>query len=233
MDDVRDERARVAVRPQPRPGLVPDQVALGHEPGRRGARREVGPGEQVAPVLVGVANDDHRVAPVAQHPHGARRTTSPSGRGTPGSRRRWRGRRVEVGDHRVVGPAVGVRLGQRAAGHRHRQLEVVRRIGGDEVDRVGRQRRQDRQRVADAQLQPGLDRSRAARPDRPCPRSASSGPESVAFAEQVPDHRLVDRRPARIELDADGAARPARDRGAEERPADAGERDPARVRRSG
>ena len=67
VDDVRHERPRIAVRPQPRPRLVPDEVALGDEPDGRGARGQVRAGEQVAPVLVGVAHDDDRVAPVAQH----------------------------------------------------------------------------------------------------------------------------------------------------------------------
>jgi hypothetical protein len=39
-----------------------------------------------------------------------------------------------VGDHRVVGPSVGKRLGERSARHRHRQLDVVRRVGRHEVD---------------------------------------------------------------------------------------------------
>ena len=54
--------ARIAVRPQPRPGLVPRDVALGHEPRGVGACREVRAGEQVAAVLVRVADDEHGVA---------------------------------------------------------------------------------------------------------------------------------------------------------------------------
>jgi hypothetical protein len=37
VDDVRDERARVAVRPQARAGLVSDQIALGDEADLLGA----------------------------------------------------------------------------------------------------------------------------------------------------------------------------------------------------
>ena len=42
VDDVGHEGVRVAVGPQPRAGLVPDEVALGHEAERLGARRQVG-----------------------------------------------------------------------------------------------------------------------------------------------------------------------------------------------
>ncbi len=50
------------------------------------------------------------------------------------------------------------------------------------------------------------------------------GPSPSRSAGEAGDDLVVDRRPARIELDADGAPRTARDRGAEQRPADAGER---------
>ena len=68
MDDVRDEGTRIAVRAQPGPGLVPDEIALGHEPDGRRAPGEVRAGEDVAPVLVCVAHDDHRVAARPQDP---------------------------------------------------------------------------------------------------------------------------------------------------------------------
>ena len=40
--DVRHEGVRIAVRPQPRPGLVPDEIALGHQPDAR-SRAPPGP----------------------------------------------------------------------------------------------------------------------------------------------------------------------------------------------
>ena len=60
--DVRDEHARIPVRAQPCPRLVPDEVALGHEAGGVGTGRQIGPHELVAAGLVGVADDDDRVA---------------------------------------------------------------------------------------------------------------------------------------------------------------------------
>ena len=95
VDDVRDEGVRIAVRPQPRPGLVPDEIALGHQPDRGRPGREVRAGEQVAPVLVGVAHDDDRVATLRAARAGAPRTRAPSGRGRSRSRARWPGRRAE------------------------------------------------------------------------------------------------------------------------------------------
>ena len=68
---------RVAVRPQPRAGLVPDEVALGHEARRRGPRGQVRPGEPVAAVLVGVAHDDRRRSAWSAAPAEARRTAPP------------------------------------------------------------------------------------------------------------------------------------------------------------
>ena len=49
-------------------------------------------------------------------------------------------------------------------------------------------------------------------------------PGAVALVGEVADDLLEDRGPARVELDPDGAPRSARDRGAEQRPADARER---------
>ena len=60
--DVRDEGPRIAIRPQPRAGLVPDEVALGHEPGRIRPRGQVRSDELVPTVLVSIAHDDDRVA---------------------------------------------------------------------------------------------------------------------------------------------------------------------------
>ena len=74
--DVRHEAGRVAVRPQPRPGLVPDQVALGHEPDARRPRREVRAGEHVPAVLVRVAHDQDRVAAGPEDPLRAPASTS-------------------------------------------------------------------------------------------------------------------------------------------------------------
>ena len=116
-----------------------------------------------------------------------------------------------------------MRLGEHAAGHRHRQLEVVGRIGGDEIDRAIGDRRQERERVADAHLDARrIERPRAAGVGRA--QVGQCRPGAVPFVREVAHDLLVDRRPARVELDPDGASRSTRDRGAEERPADAGER---------
>ena len=66
--DVRDEDPWIAVRPQPRPCLVPDEVTLGHEP--RGIRppRQIRPNELIASMLVGVADDHDRVPAGSEHP---------------------------------------------------------------------------------------------------------------------------------------------------------------------
>ena len=61
-------------------------------------------------------------------------------------------------------------------------------------------------------------------PGSAAPRSASSGPRPSRSAGQVAHDLLVDRRPARLELDADGPPRAARDGRPEQRAADPGER---------
>ena len=115
------------------------------------------------------------------------------------------------------------RLRQRTAGHRERQLDVVRRVGGDEVDAVGLQVGQQREGIAAAHSDPArVERALAARIG-----SAEIGEQragAVPLAEEVAHDRLVDRDPARIELEAECPARPAGDRRAEQRPADSGER---------
>ena len=116
-----------------------------------------------------------------------------------------------------------MRLGEGAAGHRHRELEVVRRVGRDEVDRAGLQRRQERERIADPQLQPGrVERPRSTRIGRGEVDQVRS--EAVALGRQVAYDVVVDRRPARVELDAERPARAARDGRAEQRAADTRER---------
>ena len=95
VDDVRDERARVAVRTQAAAGLVPDQVAFRDEADRRRPRGQVRAGEEVSPVLVGVAHDDDRVAILAQDAEQLPEDAPPSGRGRPGSPPRWPGRAGE------------------------------------------------------------------------------------------------------------------------------------------
>ena len=60
-----------------------------------------------------------------------------------------------VSDHRVVRSPIRVRGGERSAGHRHRQLDVVRRIRGHEVYRRILDLREKRQGVTDAQLTSG------------------------------------------------------------------------------
>src|SRR4051812_17244483 len=116
-----------------------------------------------------------------------------------------------------------MRLRQRTAGHRHRQLDVIRRIGRDEVDRTCFDRGQDGGRVADDQadarrietaLAAGIGGAEV----------SQDGPRAVALSDQVTNYVVVDRRPTWIELDPDRPAGAARDGGAEERPADACER---------
>lgn len=67
VDDVGHERARIPVGPESRAGLVPDEVALGHE--ARGLRPsgKVCAREAIPAVLVRVAHDDHRVPAGTQH----------------------------------------------------------------------------------------------------------------------------------------------------------------------
>ena len=138
---------------------------LGTRPDGRRPGGQIGPGEDVAPVLVRVADDDHGVAALAQdppqlaedhaHPLEERRVVGGVGQVV--------GR---LGDHRVVGPAVRVGLGERAAGHRHRQLQVVRRVGRDEVDRSrSRWSAGPRPRRRPA-IRPRTGRTGAGRPDR-------------------------------------------------------------------
>ena len=82
VDDVRDERARIAVRPQAAARLVPDEIALRDEPDSRRARGQVRAREHVPAVLVRVAHDDQRVAPDRAGRGMTRRGRTPSGRGT-------------------------------------------------------------------------------------------------------------------------------------------------------
>ncbi len=222
MDDVRDERPRIPIWPQPCPGLIPDQVALGDEADRRRAAGQVGPGEDVAPTLVGVAHDDHGIATVAQdavelredEPHPVQEGRVVGGIGEVVRR---------IGDHRIVRPPVGMRLGERSPGHRHRQLEVVGRVRCHHVHRSGLQARKQGRRIAHPEFEPCRVESprtsgiRAAQIDQ-------LGTQSAPFGGQLADDPLVDRSPARIELDADGTSRAARDRRSQQGSADARER---------
>lgn len=222
MGDVRHERLRVAVRPQASARLVPDEITLRHEAGPVGPGGEVAGREQVPPVLVRVAHDHRGIGSRFQdapqlgedelHPVEVGRVVGAVGQiGRVG------------GDHRVVGPPIGVRLGQRPARHRERQLDVVRRVGGDEVDRPGLERWQDRKRIADPELDARrVERARTARVRRSEVRE--QGALAVALGEQVADDRSEDGGPARFDLDPDRAPGAAGDRSAEQRPADAGER---------
>lgn len=128
-----------------------------------------------------------------------------------------------VGHHRIVGSPVRMRLGQRSAGHRDRQLDVIRRIRRDEVHRGCGQGREDREGITHPELTAErIERPRAARVGRA--QVGEERPEAVVLGERLPDHRLVDRRPAWLDLEPEGPPRPLRDRGSQERPADAGER---------
>ena len=129
-----------------------------------------------------------------------------------------------IGDHRVVGPPVGVRLGERA----HRPWSWA--AAGC---RAGRSRRSRPSRPpasgSSASASPTLQLE--ARRDRtpgghPGPRSQgrrAPGPSPSRSADRSSTTLLEDRGPARIELDPDGSPRPTRDRRTEQRPADARE----------
>ena len=192
-------------------------------PTRRRPGRQVRPGEPVAAVLVRVAHDH---AGIAARPQDAPELGQ--GHGHPVEERGIVGAVGEVGrvlgDHRVVGPPVRVRLGQRSAGHRERQLDVVGRVGGDEVDRAVGQRRAGRARASPTRIsQPdGSNERTPGRVDRP--EVGEERARAVALGEQVADDVGVDRRPARLELDAQRAPRSLGDGRAEERAADPGER---------
>src|SRR5688572_25027591 len=58
VDDVRDECARVAIRPEPRAGLVPDDVALDGESHLRRQCGDIRRRKEIATVLVGITNDE-------------------------------------------------------------------------------------------------------------------------------------------------------------------------------
>ena len=200
---------------------MPDEVTLGHESGTLGSRREVGPDELVAAALVRVAHDDDCVAARAQDacdlPEGATHRIEERA-----VVRRVRQVGCGVADHRVVGPPVGMGLGQLAAGHRQRELDVVGRIGRDQVDRGVRQGRQDLERVAGPHLQArrieGPRRARVGRPEVGDRRTTA-----VMLGGETGDDVLVDRHPAWIELDADRPARAPGDGRPEQRAANTGE----------
>ncbi len=183
---------------------------------------EVRPDELVAAVLVGVPDDDDGVASDTQDP-----VELPEDRLHPveeGPVVRRVGDVVGVvADHRVVGPAIGMRLGERTTGHRERQLDVVGRVGRDEVDRALGQGRQDRQRVAEAKLQARwIEPARTSRVGRAEVRDQRPG--AVTLGEELGHDPFVDRDPARIELDAQGVPGSAGDGRTQQGPADAGER---------
>jgi len=110
---------RIAIWTQPRPGLIPDEIALRDEPDRRSSGRQVRPGEDVATALVRVPDDENRVAARSKDALDLpKRVCHPiEERGIVGQVREVGG---VVGDHRVVGPPVRERLGELAARHRHR-----------------------------------------------------------------------------------------------------------------
>ncbi|HEX7611254.1 MAG TPA: hypothetical protein VF371_00680, partial [Candidatus Limnocylindrales bacterium] len=114
---------------------MPNYVALQSEAGAGRAIREIRAREDVSPLLIGVAYDNRRVSIRPQnahqfdedplHPVKERRVVGAVGQVA-----------VVLGDHGVVGSAVGVLLGEFPTGHRDRQLDVVGRVGGHEIDTV-------------------------------------------------------------------------------------------------
>ncbi len=198
---------------------MPDEVTLGHEAGPLGTCGEVGTGKAVAALLVGVAHNDRRVAPGAQHTPqlaehafhalevlGVRLAVGDVGR--------------LIADHRIVGAPVGEAFGQPPAGHRLTQLGVVRRVGGDEVDRFRLELDQQRHGVAD-------DHSAARRvePARATGiRTSEIGQTGLAIAAPHLGHDLpVHVGPALFQLEAQGPTRRAADGRSQERTAHAGE----------
>jgi hypothetical protein len=91
-----------------------------------------------------------------------------------------------LGDHRVVGPAIGVVLGELAAGHRDRQLDVIRRVGGDEVDAAGFDLGQQSQGIAESHFEARrVEAALAARVGRA--DVGQDGATAVSLGGQVPD----------------------------------------------
>ena len=85
-------------------------------------------------------------------------------------------------------------------------------------------RRQDRQGVADDQSRARTDRSVSVSPGIGRAEVGQDRSAAIALGQQRRDQRLVDVRPALVELDADRPARTARDGRPQQRPADPGER---------
>ena len=177
------------------PGLVPDEVALGHQTDSLRPSGEVRAGEHVAAVLVGVADDDAGVPARSQDPSAlAEDRLHPLEEGrVVGAVREVR--RV-VADHRVVGPAVGMGDGEGPAGHRQRQLDVVRRIGRHEVDRhVGQTGQEGHGVAASATRDPpgrttGRRRGRSSPGRRAADRSPPARPRaSVTTAPKIATQR--------------------------------------------
>jgi hypothetical protein len=114
-------------------------------------------------------------------------------------------------------------LGELAAGHGDRQLDVVGRVGGDEVDAFRLDLRQERQRVAEAHLQ-------ARRIEMPL--SAGIGrtdvreqrTQTVSLRRQDPEQFLERVDPALLDLEAYRPPGPSSDGCSQERSTDAGER---------
>ena len=220
--DVRHEGARVAVGPQPGSCLVPDDVPLGNQAGGLRPRGQLRAGESVPSIEVGIPHDHGRVP--------AR--TEDAGHFTEGALHQpeigiVRGRVGEVrripGHHRVVGATVRVPLGERPPGHRQRQLDGVGRVRRHEVDARRRQSGQELQRVADAKLAA----CRVERADAGwigVPQVRQERPRAAPFRQRRRDDIRIDRRPAWVQLEPERATRPASDRCAQQRPADAGER---------
>ncbi len=116
-----------------------------------------------------------------------------------------------------------MRLGEAAAGHRHRQLDVVRRIGRHEVHGRVREGAQELARVADAKLG-------TARVERPTTARIGGaqvdelGTAAVPLGAQHVDDLAVHGGPAWIQLEADRPSWAAGDGRTEQRPADTRER---------
>ena len=222
MGDVGDERTRVAVRAQTGPRLVPDQVSLRREPGSRSSLRQVGRGEDVVAVLVRIAHDHGGIAVRPKHPpqpaegllHALEVGGVVGGIGDVAG---------PVGHHGVVGAAVRVLHGKTAPGHGDRQLDVVGRVGGDEVHARGLHRGQELEGVAEPHLQPRrVEAALASRIGRAQVGHAGTSP--VALPDQAVNDLVEDLDPARFDLEADGTARAPGDGCPEQRAADPGER---------
>jgi len=113
-------------------------------------------------------------------------------------------------------------FGELATGHRDRQLDVVGRIGGDEVDAFRLDLREERQRVAETHLQPRrIEMPLSARVGRTDVRELRT--QTVSLRRQDPEQFLEGVDPTLLDLQANGPPGTSSHGRSKERATDAGE----------